>query len=81
MMRNPYNLNKHKETNYLFNLKKVYNGKKYHFGGEYQYNNNFLKQIRTLFNKNGFDVHLQFRKKDNTVILWTRKIRKQNYIP
>jgi len=75
MMRNPYNISKgkQKKPNYLFDFKKEYRGKKYKFCGEYPYDNMFLKQIRKLFDKNGFDVHLQFRKNDNTVVVWTRK--------
>jgi len=63
------------EPQFLFNLKKEINGKKYQYAGVYPNNQPFINKIRKLMNGNGYHIWVDFKTKKNEgkVVLWSRK--------
>jgi len=63
------------EPQFLFNLKREINGKKYQYAGEYPNNNSFIKKMRKIMLTNGYNIWVDFsaRKADNKIVLWSRK--------
>jgi len=63
------------EPQFLFNLKKEINGKKYQYAGEYPNSKSFIEKIRKLMNNSGYHIWVDFssRKSDNKIVLWSRK--------
>ena len=64
---------KSREPVFFFNLRREFNGKKYQFGGEYPYDKPFVNRIKRVMNSNGLDVYFQFKRQENSFIIWTRK--------
>jgi len=73
-MLKPTKFRDKKDSMLIFNLYKDFNGKKYNYGGTYPFDRAFIKKMKKLLNGNGFDVQFQFKKKENKVIVWSRKL-------
>ena len=63
------------EPQFLFNLKREINGKKYQYAGEYPNSKSFIEKMRKIMHTNGYNIWVDFRtrKTDNKIVLWSRK--------
>jgi len=63
------------EPQFLFNLKREINGKKYQYAGEYPNSKSFIEKMRKIMHTNGYHIWVDFssRKSDNKIVLWSRK--------
>lgn len=62
------------EPQFLFNLKKEINGKKYQYAGEYPNNKAFIEKMKKIMHTNGYNIWVDYksRKPDNKIVMWSR---------